>query len=369
MTERFYSYREFARIVGISPQTLSELIKKNKVHVNSAGQVPESEVEYFIRRKLKKGLEEGSAGSFLYITVGKTGEELQAYKERFGDQMIEVTSIEDLVEEARQSLFRIKTDGATVNRIHRQYTVSILKELVKRSHEAALRCISRCADLPEINRFSLVSLYEMFMYDHLYTDKGNEEEIRQCLSKGVLSDGSSPLGTMEAAYKSIVVSLHIVADKISKRPLISRADWNPDTVQMIRGMSDGGNIPDNDFIKKFFTMSLIPDLKTRSRKDGLEALKILRTVQTKTASKDGLSKVFDTGLQGYCTFFNVSEETTEQEVQALISNINQEYYKVIEIEAPGGSLPDGFPDMLRVTLSICNQNHTAVVRTMRPLRQ
>lgn len=51
ITERFYSYREFAKIAGISRQTLLEFIKKNKVHVNSAGQVPESEVEYFIRRK------------------------------------------------------------------------------------------------------------------------------------------------------------------------------------------------------------------------------------------------------------------------------------------------------------------------------
>lgn len=369
MTERFYSYREFARIVGISPQTLSELIKKNKVRVNSAGQVPEREVEYFIRRKLKKGLDDGTNGSVLYITVGKAQEELevllQTSKEAAGGKLAGVASIEDLINETRKSLFSVKTDDVTLNSIRMQYVTGILKELAKRSHEAAFRCISRCADISDINRFPLVSLYEMLMYDHLYTDKENEDEIRRCLLKGVLSDGSSLLGTMEAAFKSIAVSLHIVADDGSKRPLISRADWNPDTVQSIRVMPDEGGIPDNDFIKKFFTMPLVPGSGARSRKDGLEALKILKAVQTKNASKDGLLKAYNTGVRGYYTFFNVSDETTEQELETLTGDIYQGYYKVIEFEAPGGSLPANFPDVLRTALSVCHKNNIAVVRTMK----
>ena len=369
MAERHYSYREFAGIAGVSPQTLSEFVRKNKVRANSAGQVPESEVEYFIRRKLKKGLDEGSEGSYLYITVGKTQEEverlLQACKEATGDRLTEVASIEALVSEVRRSMFRMGIDDAAVTLIWNQYIASILKELVKRCHEAALRCISRCTDISEVNRFPLVSLYEMFMYDRLYTDRDREDEIRRCLSEGAVSGGSSPLHTMEAAYRSIVVSLHIVADRVSKKPLISRADWNPDTVQAIKEMSETEKNSDNAFIRKIYSRIWLPDPKAGSRKEGLEAVKIFRDVRRKFASKDSLLKAYHTGLRGYYTLFNVSEETTEQEVQNLISNISQGYYRVIEIEAPGGALPENFPEMLRITLSICNQNNTAVVRTMK----
>lgn len=369
MTARCYSIRKFAEIAGTSPQTLSELIKKGTVRVNNAGQVPESEVDYFIRRKLKKGLEEGSGDSYLYITVGRTQEELavllQAHKEAAGDRLTEVASIEDLVEEVRKSLFRRNLDEMDTNLMWTQYKASILQELVKRCRSAAVRCISSCVDIPEVNRFSLVSLYELFMYDRLYTDRDREEELRSCLSKAAVHGGSSPLDTMEAAYQSIVVSLYIVADKASGRPLISRTDWNPDTIQAIRKMSGRKTISDNAFIKKMSSTLLLPDPKAGSRKEGLEALKIFRSVRAKNASKNGLFKAYQTGLQGYCTFFNVSEETTEQEVQTLISNIHQGYYRNIEIETPGGFLPENFPEMLRMALSICQKNNTAAVREMK----
>ena len=77
--QRYFGYREFARIAGISPQRLSELIKQGIVRTNEGGMVPESEIGYFIRERLGKELA-SSGHSYLYLSVGKSDEKLEALR-------------------------------------------------------------------------------------------------------------------------------------------------------------------------------------------------------------------------------------------------------------------------------------------------
>ena len=78
MQEKYYSLREFAKKVGVSPQRLSELVKRGYIKTSASGMIPESEVEYFIREKLLKDLSH-NPNSYLCIVFDKTSEELSEF--------------------------------------------------------------------------------------------------------------------------------------------------------------------------------------------------------------------------------------------------------------------------------------------------
>ena len=135
MVERYFGYREFARIAGISPQRLSELIKQGIVRTNEGGMVPESEIGYFIRERLGKELA-SSGHSYLYLLVGKPDED---------------------------------------------------------EYRKALSSVVSCEGSTTIS------------------------------GKGVIS---APLVSMDASFKSIVVSLNLIDE--GREPLVLRSDWNPE---------------------------------------------------------------------------------------------------------------------------------------------
>ena len=241
MVERYFGYREFARIAGISPQRLSELIKQGIVRTNEGGMVPESEIGYFIRERLGKELA-SSGHSYLYLSVGKSDEKLEALRKEYEEELakksssaVEISSIADLVDSLRQNVFENEVDDATVNITIIRYKKRLLKELVKRTQDATFRCINKYADTKEIGAIPLVSIYELLMYDKLYSGE-DEEGYRKALSSVVSCEGSTtisgkgvisaPLVSMDASFKSIVVSLNLIDE--GREPLVLRSDWNPE---------------------------------------------------------------------------------------------------------------------------------------------
>ena len=144
MVERYFGYREFARIAGISPQRLSELIKQGIVRTNEGGMVPESEIGYFIRERLGKELA-SSGHSYLYLSVGKSDEKLEALRKEYEEELakksssaVEISSIADLVDSLRQNVFENEVDDATVNITIIRYKKRLLKELVKRDRKSVV---------------------------------------------------------------------------------------------------------------------------------------------------------------------------------------------------------------------------------------
>lgn len=376
MTERYYSYREFARIAGISPQRLSDLIKQGIIRTNESGMVPESEIGYFIREKLGKELT-SSGRSYLYITVGKTDEELEAlhreYEEEIGKKSgsaIEISSITELVDSLRQNIFKDGVDDGMLKTIYTRYKKSLLKELVKRTQDAVFRCIAKYADTKEIGSIPLVSIYELLMYDKLYSG-GDEEGYRKALStvvscqesttisgKGV---SSAPLAAMNASFNSIVVSLKLIGE--GRKPLVSRGDWTPEAVRAINAMSaDDVNIPSDPFIKKFFDLPVGTSTTARRREDGSEARKILEGINKKALSSARASKVVSVCHNGFYNIVNITKDSLRDELIALASDITQGYYKEIQVTGTGEAVAEYFPDFLSVALSGAQQSRKSLVR-------
>lgn len=376
MVERYFGYREFARIAGISPQRLSELIKQGIVRANEGGMVPESEIGYFIRERLGKELA-SSGHSYLYLSVGKTDEKLEALRKEYEEELakksssaVEISSIADLVDSLRQNVFENEVDDATVNITIIRYKKRLLKELVKRTQDAAFRCINKYADTKEIGAIPLVSIYELLMYDKLYSG-GDEEEYRKALSSVVSCEGSTtisgrgvssaPLVTMDASFKSIVVSLNLIDE--GRNPLVLRSDWNPEAVQAINAMqADDGGIPSDPFIKKFFALPLRTCTTAKRREEGSEARKILEAVNKKTLSAERAAKVVSISHNGFYNIVNITKDSSRDELIALAGDITQGYYKEIQLTGTEEAIGECFPDFLSVALSSSQQSRKSLVR-------
>lgn len=374
--ERYYSYREFARIAGISPQRLSDLIKQGIIRTNESGMVPESEIGYFIREKLGKELT-SSGHSYLYITVGKTDEELETLHREYEEEIrkksssaIEITSIEELVDSLRQNAFKDGVDDAMVNITLIRYKKSLLKELVKRTQSAVFRCITKYADTKEIGIIPLVSIYELLMYDRLYSG-GDEEGYRKALSTVVSCEGSTtingrgvssaPLVAMNASFSSLVVSLKLIGE--GRKPLVSRSDWTPEAVRAINAMSaDDVNIPSDPFIKKFFDLPVGTNITARRREDGSEARKIFETVKKKTLSSARASKVVSVCHNGFYNIVNITKDSLRDELITLASDITQGYYKEIQLTGTDEAIAECFPDFLSVALNSSQQSRKSLMR-------
>lgn len=137
MQEKYYSLREFAKKVGVSPQRLSELVKRGYIKTSASGMIPESEVEYFIREKLLKDLSH-NPNSYLCIVFDKTSEELSEFKEYYDEKMkegfsdiIEVSSITGLVKRLRIAVITNGASNDTTVLLYTRYQKELLKELVK----------------------------------------------------------------------------------------------------------------------------------------------------------------------------------------------------------------------------------------------
>lgn len=376
MVERYFGYREFARIAGISPQRLSELIKQGIVRANEGGMVPESEIGYFIRERLGKELA-SSGHSYLYLSVGKTDEKLEALRKEYEEELakksssaVEISSIADLVDSLRQNVFENEVDDATVNITIIRYKKRLLKELVKRTQDAAFRCINKYADTKEIGAIPLVSIYELLMYDKLYSGE-DEEGYRKALSSVVSCEGSTtisgkgvssaPLVTMDTSFKSIVVSLNLIDE--GRNPLVLRSDWNPEAVQAINAMSaDDVRIPSDPFIKKFFDLPLRICTTAKRREEGSEARKILEAVKKKTLSAERAAKVVSISHNGFYNIVNITKDSSRDELIALAGDITQGYYKEIQLTGTEEAIGECFPDFLSVALSSSQQSRKSLVR-------
>lgn len=376
MVERYFGYREFARIAGISPQRLSELIKQGIVRANEGGMVPESEIGYFIRERLGKELA-SSGHSYLYLSVGKTDEKLEALRKEYEEELakksssaVEISSIADLVDSLRQNVFENEVDDATVNITIIRYKKRLLKELVKRTQDATFRCINKYADTKEIGAIPLVSIYELLMYDKLYSGE-DEEGYRKALSSVVSCEGSTtisgkgvssaPLVTMDTSFKSIVVSLNLIDE--GRNPLVLRSDWNPEAVQAINAMSaDDVRIPSDPFIKKFFDLPLRTCTTAKRREEGSEARKILEAVNKKTLSAERAAKVVSISHNGFYNIVNITKDSSRDELIALAGDITQGYYKEIQLTGTEEAIGECFPDFLSVALSSSQQSRKSLVR-------
>lgn len=342
MQERYYSLRKFAKKVGVSPQRLSDLIKKGTIKTSASGLIPESEVEYFIRKKLKEDLK-SNPNSYLCIVFDKTSEELSEFKEYYDEKMkkrfsgiIEVSSITELVKRLDIDIDIIisEVDNDTLTLIYTRYQEELLKTLVKRVDAAASRYLHDYAAKKELKKVPADCAYELFMYGKAYScDEETAETYRKILSEEDTRrsqwDKSDLISKMEESFESIARSLNI--------PLEVRGRLTPEVVEAIKAMSvkDRG-IPDGEFFDWFFGLKkLLPEGASKTRKTGAEAAKIRDSVITSLSQAHRSTKIYHTSYDGFYTIVNITKDFSSEDLISLFCDMEDGYYKNIEVFGSG----------------------------------
>lgn len=366
MQEKYYSLREFAKKVGVSPQRLSELVKRGYIKTSASGMIPESEVEYFIREKLLKDLSH-NPNSYLCIVFDKTSEELSEFKEYYDEKMkegfsdiIEVSSITGLVKRLRIAVITNGASNDTTVLLYTRYQKELLKELVKRVQAAAFRCLCACVAKEEAGKVPIICAYELFMYGKIYSyDEETAEIYHKILSeegtKGSSWNKSDPISTMEESFKSIAISLNI--------PLEARGQLTPEVVKVIEAMSvnDYGK-PDGEFFDWFFGLNLLPKDESKTRKTGAEAAKVFNSVRTKLSQAHRSTEIHRTSYNGFYTIVNITKDFPSEGLTSLYNDMEDGYYKNVEIF--GSSVNDiamHLQDPLLSSIGRHQRNRSAVV--------
>lgn len=373
---RCYSQREFAKKAGVSPQRLSELISQGFVHVTDGGSVPEDEIEFFIREKMKKSIVSANK-SHLCVCIDKSDEELKALREAYANglkernsSLSEVSSVSEIVQELKVNVFSEEVTDDKVRGIEVKYRKALLKELLKKTQSAVFRLINKFADTKTVGMIPTVSLYEMLMYNHLYTetDAEKEDEYYKLLTTPISDNESTtlnmgsvvPLKMMETTYQLILASLNLIGE--DKKVMFSRSDFSPEVIREIEAMSDDVSAPKAEALKEFFLKPVNINVKATNRKDGSEALKILQSISDKTRNMERNSKMNAICSNGFYTFYNVKEGTDNADVVELASDISDGYYKNITILATQDIASKRLPMYLQSAIDTSIRNRTATVK-------
>lgn len=378
MRKKFYSQREFAKKAGISPQRLSELIQQGSVYMSDGGVISEDELEFFIRERLKKNIV-NHRKSYVYITIGKTPKELADLNIEYAknlatrsSHLTEVSSISEIISELKAHAFSEDIEENKLMAIDIKYKKAILKELIKRTQNAAFRLMNNFADTKTVGLIPAVSLYEMFMYNKLYTeDKVKEDEYYELLTSDALVTDSTtitqkrgslaPLRLMEETYQQIIASLNLVDEQ--KKPLLVRSDLTPEIIKKIDAMSSNDlDIPDSSVLRKFFSKTLSINVKATKRENGSEALKILESVKDKALNAERLTKVSSICSNGFYAFFNITADTPEMDIIQLAADISDGYYRNVTILDEQESAVEKLPIYLLSAIDTSSRNRTALVR-------
>ncbi len=364
---RHYKIREFARRVGVSPQRLSELVRQGKVQTNEAGLIAETEVTYFVREKIKKSVD-SHRNSYLLLGTDEAilAEHVERLKEAHAD-LVETGSITELVVRSCTDFYDDMgvPDDKTVSMVEMQYRRKLLKELIDRVQKAVYRCMNKFADTAAVRGIPIGSLYEMLMYDHLYSEPAEREAgYRAALTKGVSAEDSTtlyykesgmvPMSVMENSYCSIVMSLGL-ADRMGK-PLISRSEFTPEILKAVREMPQGGEaFPKGEFFQKFFGLPLCLDSP--------EAKKVLESLSVELAARKMDSKTWKVAAKGFYTQ-KIAAELTEQEISALVSDIFGGFYKNIWIIGKEKGISGQLPEMLKSAVNAAGSSRTAILEVI-----
>lgn len=336
MQEKYYSLRKFAKKVGVSHQTLSDLIKEGHIKTSDSGLIPESEVEYFIREKLQKDLKH-NRNSYLCIVFDKTSEELSEFKEYYDEKMrkrfsniIEVSSITELVKRLDIDIIISEVDDDTVTLIYTRYCKELLETLVKRVDAAASRYLHDYAAKKELKKVPADCAYELFMYGKAYScDEETAETYRKILSEEETRrsqwDKSDLISKMEESFESIARSLNI--------PLEVRGRLTPEVVEDIKDMPMKDTMrPNGEFFDWFFGLrDLLPKGASKTRKTGAEATKIRDSVITSVSQERRSTKIHNTSYDGFYTIVNITKDFSSEALVSLFCDMEDGYYKNIEV--------------------------------------
>lgn len=156
MTNKTYTQRDFAALVGLSTATIVKMLKRGDIQKDSDGRIPANEVYRIYTMNIAKYKEFGS----LLITFDKTDEELEKIKQNYLNSQYAktykntlkfYTSIQDIINTAKD-INPIKANG-NENEISDAYNKRILATFISKYKVIVANYMSTLLDNKEYESF------------------------------------------------------------------------------------------------------------------------------------------------------------------------------------------------------------------------
>lgn len=358
------SLRAFAKYAKVSPQRLYSLIKEGKIKQLESGLIPASEFEFFIRERLLKQIATNQT-SVLFLDV-VDDEKIYNDKVDFLSKTFEnkkltrFNTADDLVKTIALKMSELE-DEEVSTLLYKQYVVVILKEFKKRYLEALQRHLSRVMFIEDIAKFPLISLVEALLFNQIITNTGvNLEDIQEVLNtKYSIGNKEISLSSLiSASFTSLVKELAIT--DIVNKPLLVKEQITPEFFKEIDDLKkDTVKVAENSLLAKFFNDGMV--LKFGGTVKTSEAEKIkLNIINTKKHMEKAstVNNLVDAGLY---SIRSITNNTSFEDVQVLINEINQGYYSHIIILCDEEYFNKAARESLKMTLLNYSFSHAGKV--------
>lgn len=351
--ENLMSLREFAKYARVSPQRLLTLVNEGKIkRVN--GFIPASEYGYFIREELLKGISRQNR-SVLYVGVNIPDDTLNSIIEKIKEthsitDAAYITSINNLIVNIyAKSLVNYTDDSESAKQredlqLRNMYMTAIIKEFIKRLDDAVIRLIAKSATVKIISVYPLISIYEMLLFDKLYTDTGvSEEELREVLNTVIdfqddSSDDDKPNkrkkknslnNIFSNSFFSIVSALNM--REPSGKPVITRSDLTPEFIKAIHNLSEQTTISKEHPLYNYMNSNMLFGSSSNRKEEGADAEKIKQQILDKKHNFNKSTAIGNYTSKGIYSITNITDNTPLEELQKIITDVQNGYYKHVVV--------------------------------------
>lgn len=349
--ENLMSLREFAKYARVSPQRLLTLVNEGKIkRVN--GFIPASEYEYFIREELLKGISRQNR-SVLYVGVNIPDDIFVNTASKIKEvhsvtDATYTTSINNLIVNIYTKSLTNYTDGSEsakqreILQLKDMYMTAIIKEFIKRLDDAVIRLIAKSVTTKVISVYPLISIYEMLLFDKLYTNTGvSEKELREVLNtvidfqEGMVDDDKSNKRKKKNSLNQILSnSFYSIVSALNMREpsgnlVITRNDLTPEFIKAIHNLSDQTLINEDHPLYSYMNSNMLFGSSSSRKEDGADAEKIKQQVLDKKHNFNKSTAIGNYTSKGIYSVINITDNTPLEELQKIITDVQNGYYKYV----------------------------------------
>lgn len=313
MTEIYKSIREFAQLANVSTDTVYRLIRKGDIKQDGAGRISLKYLQEFQSKAILEIIARGNINSQLFVAVNAPDElelSVAEVKNNANEGIKRFDSIDALLGAYQQE--QISCVEEELERVQVMYREHILREFITRYRNAAKYEIDKLYNHEVAGNYPLRVLYELALYDKLYSDSSIKMEE---LNTGVVSHLNDKLSE---AFKRILNSLNLYTS--DKQPVFTRETLTPEIVFALEEMNF------REERSKIIADMTALDFTFREATDSEKvwnsiSTKYMSTIKSKVAHK--LLK------NGFYSIVNFRNSTTEDCILKLSEAIHQGYYREV----------------------------------------
>ena len=319
MGTQYKSLREFAKLAKMSPQRVKELIESGKI-TSEEGRIPVSQLRYILRERFLNQIANGKGG-VLYVNLTKTDEELTGVVDEIEGQGVTVIRnidalIADIGANTAEQAIGMTSERMVINR----YKKLVLKEFVKRLKSAVQRNLVKYCEDENISLISLGSLYELMLYNNIYSYEIEDMEYAKNLC-------ASPLADMEQSFDVIISNLNLY-DGVAGTPLFERDDVTPEFVKAVESLQDDASAVTNGVLYDIFSKSFCSGENKHGK--GKDSQKILENIASGLSNLARATMISNLTSKGYCSILNMLGNITDTEIYKVSADLAGGFYSEVK---------------------------------------